>query len=532
MSVLFVTRKAILRPALRWAPPRLLHHLPKPPRPPTRWPPSYTPLGFLKQYEPSVPPTLRSFHTTPPTKSPIIPLPYFLALLKSGKVFSIISFSSKGALTFLPHSILKNYSRRTKFLISIPITGVLLLIVIGLDCAPNTGRWRLIYLSEDEERDKVTSEVSQLLTSQFGLVVPKDHELTRWAQRIIDNLSVAAQDDIRSPAREYTPEDYDTARPYELNILCDASTLNAVCYGQTILLYDLMIQFMDYDEPMIAAILAHEISHSIQRHFVEQHGFASLLFMLADIGRGILWSVTEVLGPYVNEKFNDMISAYITLETQNTYNRKLEKEADLVGLMIMAKAGYDPEAAVRVWERMAMLEEEVGKDASRAGVVALGEVEERHPAYVSKSPNHTHHYVATRALATAAAVSDSQRISRSYTDPEPADDTDSNLTAASLVESLLTVWFGGTHPPNVERVSYMREHLDEARQVYRESLRLNGTPRSYLIDLQKVEQQEETRTGVGRERGSRRQGEEQTWLGWALGWWSREVPGVEVGARA
>lgn len=477
-------------------------------------------------------PLARTFHTSQPTRAPVIPLPYFLILLKSGNFLSLISLSFKGALTFLPHSIINKYSRRTKILIAIPTIGLIILIIVGLDRAPNTGRWRLVYLSDEEERDKVSSEVNQLLQSQFGLIVPKEHELTLWAQRIIDNLSVAAQDDIRSPVRHYTPEDRESARPYTLNILCDASTLNAVCYGQTILLYDLMIQFMDYDEHMIAAILAHEISHSIQRHFVEQHGFASLLFILADIGRGILWPITEVLGPYVNEKLNDIIRDYITLETRNTYNRKLEKEADLIGLLIMAKAGYNPEAAVRVWERMALLEEEVGADASRAGEVASVEVEERHPAVVARSPNHTHHLVATRALAAAAAVANSQQIARSYADSKVGEEEEqSSLNAQSLVETLLTVWFGGTHPPSAERVAYMRENLDEAKRVYRESLERNGPPGSHRINLQRLEQQELMRTG-GRSRSGNGQELDRTWWDWAFGWWKGDVPGVEVGATA
>ncbi|RUS21256.1 hypothetical protein BC937DRAFT_93216 [Endogone sp. FLAS-F59071] len=545
MSTLLVMRRAVPQSALRrpvlaarlpvssLSAARHLHRIQsRPLRPtPAPWRPPRLPRSALGHHK-SLPmlSLARSFHTTQPTRAPVIPLPYFLILLKSGKFLSFISLSFKGALTFLPHSIMKKYSRRTKILIAIPIVGLTILIIVGLDRAPNTGRWRLAYLSEEEERDKVSSEVNQLLQSQFGLIVPREHELTLWAQRIIDNLSVAAQDDIRNPVRQYTPEDRENARHYELNILCDASTLNAVCYGQTILLYDLMIQFMDYDEHMIAAILAHEISHSIQRHFVEQHGFASLLFILSDIGRGILWPVTEVLGPYVNEKFNEIISGYIALETRNTYNRKLEKEADLIGLMIMAKAGYNPEAAVRVWERMALLEEEVGADASRAGEVASVEVEERHPAVIARSPNHTHHLVATRALAAAAAVANSQQIARDSKVSE--EEEQSSLNAQSLVETLLTVWFGGTHPPSAERVAYMRENLDEAKRIYRESLEYNGQPSSYRISLQRLEQQELIRTG-GRDRSGQGQGQQdRTWWGWAFGWWKGDVPGVEVGATA
>jgi predicted Zn-dependent protease len=48
---------------------------------------------------------------------------------------------------------------------------------------------------------------------------------------------------------------------------------------------------------MMAVIISHEIAHSIQRHFVETHGIASFMLMLGDISRGLLWMVTESLGP-------------------------------------------------------------------------------------------------------------------------------------------------------------------------------------------------------------------------------------------
>lgn len=160
--------------------------------------------------------------------------------------------------------------------------------------APNTGRLRLIFLTEAEELERVQMEVDQIVDSQFGLVAPRDNEYVQWLQTIVDNISAVAIDDVRDPVRPYDP---DRRKKFDVDVVCDASTLNAMCAGERILVYDLMVHYMGYDTNRMAVILSHEIAHSIQRHFVEQHGMASLMFMLGDMTRGVFWIATEWLGP-------------------------------------------------------------------------------------------------------------------------------------------------------------------------------------------------------------------------------------------
>ncbi|KAI8637096.1 hypothetical protein BD408DRAFT_354362 [Parasitella parasitica] len=206
----------------------------------------------------------------------------------------------------------------------------------------------------------------------------------------------------------------------------------------------------------MAVILSHEIAHSLQRHFVEQHGFASLMFMLGDISRGVFWMITESMGPYVNQKINEYISTFITLETQTTYNRKLEKEADLVGLKLLAKAGYDPRAAIDVWQRMADLESELGEEAKNT----------QDPAVQSRAAATT---VAKRSIPAASA----KDAEETYQDLE--------YGVREFLDSLVNSWFGSSHPPNVERIEYMRENLDEAILLYEEALKLNGPPKEFIF---------------------------------------------------
>ncbi|KAI8365174.1 peptidase family M48-domain-containing protein [Radiomyces spectabilis] len=385
----------------------------------------------------------RLFHTVPPRQIPIIPIPaIILSVLKTGKLISFVSLSSKTSLTLLPHTLLRNRGRRfAKLLAGIPLIGFTLLVVVGLDQAPNTARLRLIYLSEEEEKEIAQRETDELLQASSGLVADRDNAYVQWLQTIVDNLALVAVDDVRDAVRKYG-DDEDAAalrRKFEVNIICDSSTLNAMCAGNQILVYDLMIHYMDYDTTRMAVILSHEIAHSLQRHFVETHGFASLMLMLGDITRGVFWIVTESLGPYVNQKINDAISTFVTMETQTTYNRRLEKEADLVGLKLLAKAGYDPTVAIDVWSRMAKIDE----------------------------------------LSVTANKDEGDGDISAESKAKDINEFGGNLNLNELLENLLNSWFGSTHPPSQERVDYMREHMDEALEIYRETLRLNGPPAGF-----------------------------------------------------
>lgn len=201
-------------------------------------------------------------------------------------------------------------------------------------------------------------EVLEIFANQLGLIADAESEKVIWLQTIADNLSYVAVDDVRAPVRQYrdTPvalttendddeeeeeEEDDTEKVdlsayqytpprYPVVMVNDDSVVNAMCIGRTIVVYNLMVELFDYDPEKMAVILSHEVAHSIQKHFVEQHGLASLMFMFTDIARSVLWVFTEALGPHVNELITNSISGAISLETNRTYNRSLEKEVSFV----------------------------------------------------------------------------------------------------------------------------------------------------------------------------------------------------------
>ena len=96
-----------------------------------------------------------------------------------------------------------------------------------------------------------------------------------------------------------------------------------------------------------AAVIAHEIAHVTAKHVHERLSRANLVDTVGAVGTlgGVATGVPMI----------DVLSSVYGLTTGIggfAYDRRSEKEADLIGLMYMARAGYDPQAAVRVMEAM------------------------------------------------------------------------------------------------------------------------------------------------------------------------------------
>jgi predicted Zn-dependent protease len=93
------------------------------------------------------------------------------------------------------------------------------------------------------------------------------------------------------------------------------------------------------NEPQLAAVLGHEIGHVIAHHVAERLSRQTLL----QAGLGVL-SGTNV------GQYTDLLAQAATLGVVLPFSREQESEADQIGLMLMARAGYDPRAALQLWK--------------------------------------------------------------------------------------------------------------------------------------------------------------------------------------
>jgi predicted Zn-dependent protease len=135
---------------------------------------------------------------------------------------------------------------------------------------------------------------------------------------------------------------------WEFNLIEDDKTINAWCRpGGKVAVYTGLLP-ISQDENGLAVVVAHEVAHAIAKHGSERMS-QGLLAQFGALGLSLALSNN----PGVTS--NIFMQAY-GVGTQVglllPYSRIHESEADHIGLVLMAKAGYDPHSAIALWQRM------------------------------------------------------------------------------------------------------------------------------------------------------------------------------------
>lgn len=136
---------------------------------------------------------------------------------------------------------------------------------------------------------------------------------------------------------------------WQVNLL-KSNQVNAFCMpGGRIAFFTGIIDKLKLTDDEIAAVMGHEIAHALREHGRDRQSKATGTSLVTGIGGAILsaWSGYDVRG--VANAAGQMVVL--------KFSRDEEREADLVGLDIAARAGYDPRAGVALWNKMAALDE-------------------------------------------------------------------------------------------------------------------------------------------------------------------------------
>jgi predicted Zn-dependent protease len=135
---------------------------------------------------------------------------------------------------------------------------------------------------------------------------------------------------------------------WEFNLVED-KTVNAWCMpGGRVVVYTGLLPVAQ-DENGLAVVMGHEIAHAIAKHGSERMSQG----LMVELG-GI--AISQATKEYPDETRNLFMKSYgagTQVGVLLPYSRKHEAEADHMGLIFMAMAGYDPREAVGFWERMA-----------------------------------------------------------------------------------------------------------------------------------------------------------------------------------
>lgn len=147
--------------------------------------------------------------------------------------------------------------------------------------------------------------------------------------------------------KPYADQLNQTGAPFDWKLaVLKSNTMNAyVAPGGKVVFYTAIVEKVKLTDNEIAAIMGHEMTHALEEHSKSKIGAQALTSLAIGIGSsyaagagaGNLGSALELGG---------LVGVGLP------YSRSLESRADVGGLMLMARAGYDPKAAVTLWEKM------------------------------------------------------------------------------------------------------------------------------------------------------------------------------------
>lgn len=210
------------------------------------------------------------------------------------------------------------------------MTFVIAILALGSACAvvPGSGRMQLNLVSAGEERRMGRESFAEI---KRRVPISKDANATAMVQRVGSRVAEIA--DLPNAQWEF--------------VLFQSNEPNAFCLpGGKVGIYTGILPITK-DEAGLATVVAHEVAHAVAHHGAER---LSEQLLMEGIAVALLSSFSDM-----DDKTRLMLFTAYGLGT--TFGRILphsrlqESEADNIGLIYMARAGYDPEQAVKFWER-------------------------------------------------------------------------------------------------------------------------------------------------------------------------------------
>lgn len=222
------------------------------------------------------------------------------------------------------------------------ITTVLFAAFVSCTRVPITGRRQMNLLPESEMMSMSLTSYRDFLSK--NKVLPESDSRTLLVKKVGNNIATAVQQFMMANKRYANRV---AGFKWEFNCV-DDKTINAWCMpGGKVVVYTGLLPITQ-DESGLAVVLGHEIAHAIARHGNERMS-QGLLVQLGGIGLAVATSGKPALTQDIFNQSYGIASGLGTL----AYSRKNESEADKLGLVFMAMAGYNPEVAPAFWQRMA-----------------------------------------------------------------------------------------------------------------------------------------------------------------------------------
>jgi predicted Zn-dependent protease len=224
------------------------------------------------------------------------------------------------------------------------VIGSPLLVLSGCETNPYTGRSQLLMTSVSQEMELGAQAYQQVKND------PKVHQsqdpreiepVKRVAARIIE---AAKRSKYAEMAKQFQ---------WEVTVIKDDKTMNAFALpGGKIAVYTGIFPVAK-TEAGLAAVLGHEVTHALARHGAErmsQGELTNAAFQVIGAAAG-----ASGMNPTLSQGAMAALGAGAQVGVLLPFSRSHESEADYIGILLAADAGYDPRESVHLWERMEQL---------------------------------------------------------------------------------------------------------------------------------------------------------------------------------
>lgn len=207
-------------------------------------------------------------------------------------------------------------------------------LLSACETAPVTGRNQLIILPESQEIQMGLQAYDEILKKEK---ISTDPQANALVQRVGKRIAAATGENL----------------PWEFKVIDNDKVANAFALpGGKVAVYTGLLPITQ-TEAGLAAVIGHEVAHATARHGGERVSQN----MVAQLGLAATAAAMSKRDPATVQSVIGLLGAGATVGVSLPFGRSQESEADRIGMIYMAKAGYDPRAAKDLWLRMAKASE-------------------------------------------------------------------------------------------------------------------------------------------------------------------------------
>jgi predicted Zn-dependent protease len=220
------------------------------------------------------------------------------------------------------------------------VFSILGLFIYGCATVAVTGRQQLSLVSN--------AEIIPVVNHQYDSIV-RNSKLSSNAEQtaMVKNVGARIEKAVERYMSEHNASSELEGFKWEFNLIDDPKTVNAWCMPGGKVAFYTGIMPICQNEAGVATVMGHEVAHAIANHGRERMSQAM-------VANGLLGTFGAALGqnPTLTKQLLYQAVGIGAQVGMLKFSRQHESEADHIGLIFMAMAGYDPNEAVSFWQRM------------------------------------------------------------------------------------------------------------------------------------------------------------------------------------